>query len=218
LWSQQLVGGVAGGVAVTGDTVVAVAGIREPGLDPAGTESGVYAFTLGAPGTTTSTGVTGDTLPPTTMAPPPSTPDPNAPADPRCIGRPCEVDFTLKPIPPGATPTMTIHLRPEPFRIEVRADGLGAPTPWIRAESAAAATGAVAYGVFSSDDVLRGSLLCVLDGNFDCVSETAPAEPQSAVNRISVLAIANTPELPSASEGYDRLVTSVSLAAPVTLG
>jgi hypothetical protein len=33
-----------------------------------------------------------------------------------------------------------------------------------------------------------------------------------------VLAIANTPTLPSAAEGFDRLVTTISLEQPVSLG
>jgi outer membrane protein assembly factor BamB len=69
LWSQPLAGGIAGGAVVSGDTVVAVAGIREPGVDPAGTESGVYGFELGPPGATTTTQASAGTLPPTTMAP-----------------------------------------------------------------------------------------------------------------------------------------------------
>jgi outer membrane protein assembly factor BamB len=218
LWSQQLVGGVAGGVAVSGDTVIAVAGIREPGVDPAGTESGVYGFTIGPSGTTTSTGVAGGTLPPSTMAPPPTAPDPNAPMRPTCVARPCEVSFTLKEPPAGTSPAVTVHLRPDPFRIEVRADGLGSPADWITPGSPAAAKGAVTYGVFASDDAQRGSLLCVLDADFDCVSETLPEDLRPNYNRISVLAIANTPELPSASEGFARLVTTVSLDDPVALG
>ena len=216
LWSQQLVGGVAGGVAVSGNTVIAVAGIREPGVDPAGTESGVYAFTLGKAGTTTSTGVVGGTLPPTTEAPPPTAPDPNAPVRPTCISRPCELDFALNEPPPGTAPTMTVHLRPQPFRIEVRADGLGSPSAWLRPP--ADAKGAVTYGVFASDDTFQGSLLCVLDANFDCVSETLPDDLRPSYNRISILAIANTTQLPSASEGFNRLVTTVSLDDPITLG
>jgi len=216
LWSRQLAGGIAGGVAVSGDLVVAVAGIREPGVDAAGTESGVYAFTPGPPGATSTTAASRGTLPPTPAAPPPTAPDPNAPAGPKCIGRPCTVSFTLKTPPAGTNPSMTIHLGPDPFRIEVRADDLGDPNAWLRTGSPTAAKGAVAYAVFASDDALKGSLLCVLDANFDCVNEVAPARVRPSYNRISILAIANTPELPSASEGFDRLVTTVTLESPVS--
>jgi outer membrane protein assembly factor BamB len=217
LWSHPVVGGIAGGPVVSGDTVVAVAGIREPGLAAAGTEAGVYAFTLGSVATTTSTAAGEPTLPPTSVAPPPTAPDPNAPAGPRCIGRPCALDFTLKTPPAGTTPAMTVHLQLAPFRIEVRGDGLGAPSAWLREGSNAAKQGAVTYGAFASDDALKGSLLCVLDASFDCVNSTLPADLRPSYNRISVLAIANTPILPSAADGYDRLVTSEALEHPITL-
>jgi polyvinyl alcohol dehydrogenase (cytochrome) len=218
LWSQELVGGIAGGAAVSGSTVVAVAGIREPGVSPAGTESGVYAFALGTEAPSTSAPAAEPTLPPTSVAPPPTPPDPGAPERPRCIARPCPLEFELKTPPPGTTPAMTIHLRPQPFRLEARAEGLGDPAAWLRPGSTAAAKGAVTYGVFASDDAQKGSLLCVLDGAFDCVSETLPADLRPNYNRISVLAIANTPTLPSPAEGFDRLVTTVSLDEPVSLG
>src|SRR5262249_7981316 len=80
VWSQQLWGGVAGGAVVSGDPVVAVAGIREPGVDPAGTESGVYAFRLGDKSSTSQTSTAQPTLPPSTKAPPPTTAPPNVPA------------------------------------------------------------------------------------------------------------------------------------------
>jgi outer membrane protein assembly factor BamB len=216
LWSQQLAGGVAGGVAVRGDLVIAVAGIREPGVDPAGTESGVYAFRIGDSSTTTTRGGSAATLPPTTVAPPPTPPDPGAPPGPECIGQPCELDFTLIAPPAGTNPSMTVHLQPDPFRLEVRADGLGDPNAWLRAGSPAVAEGAVTYGVFASDDSLQGSLLCVLDAEFDCVSEVPPEDARPSYNRISILAIANTPVLPSASKGFDRLVTTVALDEPIT--
>jgi polyvinyl alcohol dehydrogenase (cytochrome) len=218
LWSQQLGGGIAGGVVVTTNAVIAVAGIREPGVSAAGTDSGVYAFGLGPATSGTTKPSTNATLPPTTVAPPPTVPDPNAPEHPRCISRPCDLDFSLKTPPAGLTPTMNVHLQAKPFRIEARADDLGDPNAWLRAGSPAAKKGAVTYGVFVSDDSLKGSLLCVLDANFDCVNDTVPASLRPSYNRISVLAIANTPTLPSAAEGFDRLVTTISLEQPVSLG
>ena len=215
LWSQQLVGGVAGGAAVSGDLVVAVAGIREPGIEAAGTDSGVYGFTLGPEGTTATTAAPKGTLPPTTVAPPPGPPDPNASPDGRCIGVPCSLPFDLKAPPAGTAPSMAILIRPQPFRIEVRADDLGDPNEWLRAGSPTESKGAVTFGVFASDDALKGSLLCVLDADFDCVSEVPPSDPNRFYNRISILAIANTPELPAASEGFDRLVTTVALEHPL---
>jgi polyvinyl alcohol dehydrogenase (cytochrome) len=213
LWSRPLAGGIAGGAVVAGDTVVAVAGIREPGVDAAGTEAGVYGFEVGPPGATTTTQASAGTLPPTTMAPPPTAPDPNAPADPECIGRPCALDFTLVAPPTGRQPSMTVHLRPDPFRIEVRADDLGDPDAWIHE---GADKDAVAYGVFVSDDSLEGTLLCVLDGNYDCVNDVVPENPGRKYNRISVLAIENSPALPAASEGFNQLVTTKALDQPVS--
>ena len=70
--------------------------------------------------------------------------------------------------------------------------------------------------MFASDDSLKGALLCVLDGSFDCVNEVVPDHPERKYNRLSILAIANTPALPSASEGFDRLVTTVALDQPVS--
>jgi hypothetical protein len=108
---------------------------------------------------------------------------------------------------------MTVHLRPSPFRVEVRADDLGDPDAWIRG---GADKDAVTYGVFVSDDSLKGTLLCVLDGNYDCVSEMVPDQPDRKYNRISVLAIENTPKLPAASQGFNQLVTTTALDQPVS--
>jgi len=219
LWSHAMVGGVAGGVAISGSTVVAVAGIREPGIDPAGTRAGVYAFTLGPEGSTTTTepGSSDDTLPPTPSAPP-EDPSFRAPADgPRCIASACSLSFTLKEPPPGTAPEVVLKLTPEPFRIEVRAEDLGEPSAWIRPGGVAAEQGAVAFGVFVSDDALQGALLCVLDDQFDCVDETRPTGATSRYNRITVLAIADTTRLPSPTEGFDRIVTTIDLEEAVEL-
>jgi hypothetical protein len=215
LWSHEMVGGVAGGAVVTGSTLVAVAGIREPGIKAAGTQSGVYAFELGEPGEAESPTSTDPTLPPSTKAPPATAPS-AGPADPKCIGQPCEIFFTLKAPPAGTSPTLTVHLTPSPFRVEVRGDDFGEPDAWIRPGGKAAEVGAVTYALFASDDSLQGSLLCVLDADFDCVNETAPENPRPGYNRLSLLAIANTPVLPSAAEGFDRLVTTESLDEPVS--
>ena len=71
--------------------------------------------------------------------------------------------------------------------------------------------------MFVSDDALKGSLLCVLDAELRLRQRGAPRPiPNASYNRISILAIANTPELPSSSEGFDRLVTTVALDQPVS--
>jgi polyvinyl alcohol dehydrogenase (cytochrome) len=215
LWSQEMAGGVAGGAVVTGDTVVAVAGIREPGVDAAGTQSGVYAFRLGD-GTTASTQQVVPTLPPSTKAPPPTAPPANAAPGPKCVAQACDFSFTLKAPPAGTAPRLTVYLTPAPFHVDVRGDGLGDPNAWIRPGGKAAKEGAVTYALFGSDDALQGSLLCVLDADFDCVNDTLPEGLRPGYNRLSLLAIANTPVLPSAAEGFDRLVTTESLDEPVS--
>ncbi len=93
-----------------------------------------------------------------------------------------------------------------------------APDAWLRPGGEAATQGAITYGVFANDDSLHGTLLCVLDGVFDCVNEELPEDAPAGFNRLSVLAIANTPELPAPANGFDRLVTTQSLDEPVTLG
>jgi polyvinyl alcohol dehydrogenase (cytochrome) len=218
LWSQQMAGGVAGGAVVSNDTVVAVAGIREPGVDPAGTESGVYAFRLGDKSSTSQTSTAQPTLPPSTKAPPATTAPPNAPAGAKCIAQACSFSFTLKAPPPGTNPSLTVHLTPKPFHVDVRGDGLGDPNAWIRPGGKAAQQGAVTFALFGSDDSLHGSLLCVLDAEFDCVNDTLPKDLRKNYNRLSLLAIANTPVLPTAADGFDRLVTTESLDEVVSLG
>lgn len=218
LWSHVMGGGVAGGVAISGDWVIGVSGIREPGIDPAGSGFGVSGFTLGEgeQGPTTTTG-DGEKLPPTTAAPPADPSFVAGDARPRCIAGPCALDFTLTAPPPGTNPAVTLHLTPSPFRLEVRADGLGDPAAWVKPGTPAAERGAVAYGVFANDDALRGTLLCVLDASYDCVTEEVPPDATSEYNRISVLAIEDSPELPEPSDGFNRLVTTVSLEEAVRL-
>jgi polyvinyl alcohol dehydrogenase (cytochrome) len=218
LWSQQMAGGVAGGAVVSGDTVVAVAGIREPGVDPAGTESGVYAFRLGDTSSTSQTSTAQPTLPPSTKAAPPTTAPPNAPSGTKCIAQACTFEFTLKAPPAGTHPSLTVHLTPKPFHVDVRGDSLGDPNAWIRPGGKAATEGAVTFALFGSDDSLNGTLLCVLDADFDCVNDTLPKGLRPTYNRLSLLAIANTPVLPTAADGFDRLVTTESLDEVVSLG
>jgi hypothetical protein len=216
LWSHEMAGGVAGGAVVDGDTLIAVAGIREPGVDPAGAVAGVYAFTLAPEGASQTTAKPVPTLPPSTPAPPPTTAPPNAAPGPKCVAQACSFSFILKKPPPGTNPNLTVHLTPSPFHVDVRGDGLGDPDAWVRPGGVAAEKGAVTFALFGSDDAQKGSLLCVLDANFDCVSETVPTDLRPNYNRLSLLAIANTPVLPSPAEGFDRLVTTESLDEPVS--
>jgi polyvinyl alcohol dehydrogenase (cytochrome) len=221
LWSHTMPGAVAGGVAVTEDRVVAVSGIREPGTQSASDGSGVASFSIGdAPGSTSTTAGDGTGLPPTTVAPPPADAPPAVPGDGRaCVEAVCDLSFTLKEPPPGTAPRATLHVRPDPFRVEVRTEGLGAPDAWIRPGGDAARTGAVAYGVFLSvsDNNPVGSLVCVLDGNGDCVSETRPDPLHDSYNRLSILAITDSLELPEPAEGFDRIVTTQDFTPPLVI-
>lgn len=217
LWSRTVVGAVSGGPAVSGDLVVVPSGIREPGTAAAGTESGVYAFAVGDTATPTTQAAADDRLPPNTTAPLEQPIDPNLPARPLCVASPCDPGFGIKAPPAGTTPTVRIWLTPDPFRIEVRGDGFGEPQEWLRPGSVAHQKGAVAFAVFVNDDALQGVLLCVLDADFDCVNAAIPAGASSKYNRISILAIDDSTQLPSPAEGFDRLVTTVSLDAAVTL-
>jgi polyvinyl alcohol dehydrogenase (cytochrome) len=217
LWSHEMPGGIAGGVAIAGDTVVAVAGIREPGIDPAGIRAGVTAFRLGELGAATTTAPPAPTLPPTTAAPPPDDAFLAGEDGARCVTSACDLSFTLREPPAGLSPSVRLRLRPDPYRLEVRAEGLGDPAAWIRPGGAAARQGAVAYGAFVSDDSLGGALLCVLDAGFDCVADMPPPDATSRYNRITILAIADTPVLPSPAEGFDRMVTTIALESTVEL-
>jgi polyvinyl alcohol dehydrogenase (cytochrome) len=215
LWSHPMIGAVAGGAVTVGNFVVAVAGIREPGLEPAGNNFGVSVFSLvpedeviDPPPTTAAPG---GTLPPISTAPPEGEDFQDEAEGGTCIGEPCTLNFTLKEPPPGTTPRITLRLTPAPFRIEVRADGLGPPEAWLTPGSEAAEAGAVAYGVFANDDALQGVMLCQLDAAYDCVNETVPDGAVGAYNRISILAITNTTRLPAPTEGLDRIVSTVAL-------
>lgn len=220
LWSHVMNGGVAGGTVVTRDRLVAVSGIREPELTGGSENAGVSAFVLGEGPLDETTQPTDEGLPPTTSAPPPGDMPTVAGDGRRCVEESCELSFTLKEPPAGTNPRIVLHIRPAPFRLEVRGDDLGEPQGWLRPGGEAAAGGAVTYGVFLSvsDDRLAGALVCVLDRAFDCVTEQLPEPLESSYNRLSILAIADTPQLPSPAEGFDRLVTTQEFDPSLVLG
>jgi polyvinyl alcohol dehydrogenase (cytochrome) len=231
LWARQLSGAVSGGAAVVGDDVIAVAGIREPGVDSTSDTSGVYRFSLDggtrAPGDPTAgptAGPTGGPVGgPATAGPPTDAPGPpatNAPAalDQPCVAMPCPLDFSLsRDRVGGDTGSGTVLVTLDPFRVEVRAEGLGPPRRWLRPGSPAAAGGATAYGVYLSqgtDNPVAG-LVCVLDAEHDCTASENPS-PGASYDRISILAVDDPGELPSIAEGIDRLVTTNGFDLPVT--
>jgi hypothetical protein len=121
------------------------------------------------------------------------------------------VPFNLVQPPPGVTPRLRLEVTLDPWRVQVQTSGLGPPTAWIRAGSAAAATGATRYGVFvsESDDNPQGGLLCVLDADGACTSSKVP-RAGAAYSRLTVLAITDSDDLPSPAEGVNRLVVTKS--------
>ena len=90
LWEEPVSGAVSGGAAIVGDSVISVAGIREPGNDQKSKTSGVYRFSLsGRPVPSTAT----------TALPDDSTGGPPLPAPTTCVEAPCSVPFQLKQPP-----------------------------------------------------------------------------------------------------------------------
>jgi polyvinyl alcohol dehydrogenase (cytochrome) len=211
LWSQAMQGAVSGGAVVTGDSVLVVAGMREPGPGNANQTAGVYRFTLddiAGPAPTRS--------PRTTGSPPDTEPlDPAALAQP-CVAAACPLNFDLSTERvDGDVGSGTVHVTADPFRVEVRASGLGPPERWLRPGSAAATAGAEVYAVYLSQgtDNPVGGLVCVLDEGEDCTSTEVP-EVGATYDRISILAVADPGELPSVTEGFDRLVTTNGFEVP----
>ncbi|MGH9032206.1 MAG: PQQ-binding-like beta-propeller repeat protein [Acidimicrobiia bacterium] len=209
LWSEEMMGAVAGGAVVVGDDVVAVAGIREPGRGNKSTTSGVYRFSLdGEPvASTTTTGA-----PPTTAD---AETEARAAAQP-CLASACPMNFDLTADRVGGdTGSGTIEITLAPFSVRVQAEGLGSPGRWLRPGSSAAATGASEYAVYLSQgtDNPIGGLVCVLDENFACTGDEIP-NPGVTYDRISVLAVDDTGEFPPIAEGFDRLVTTNSFEIP----
>jgi len=201
---------VSGGAVVVGDSVLVVAGLREPGQGTVNRMAGLYRFTLDEVSSSS-----------TSAAPTTATPEPAGPLDPAALAQPCVVapcplgfDLSAERVA-GAVGSGTVHVSAAPFRVEVRAEGLGPPERWLRPGSAAAAAGAEVYAVYLSQgtDNPVGGLVCVLDEHDDCTSTDLP-DPGATYDRISILAVADPGELPSITEGFDRLVTTNSFDVP----
>jgi hypothetical protein len=211
LWSDEMSGAVSGGSVIVGDDVVTVAGIREPGTPKRSDTSGVYRYSL-----------RGKPLPSANRVPrpprqqSPQTTDP-ASADQECIASECNVPFSLIEPPPGVTPSMTLKVSLDPWRVEVHTEGLGPPEAWLKAGTNAAASGATRYGVFisESDDNPQGGLLCVIGDDGSCSTTKVP-RVGATYNRITVLAITDSDELPTPAEGVNRLVTTTGFDPVLT--
>jgi polyvinyl alcohol dehydrogenase (cytochrome) len=210
LWSKGLKGGVAGGAAVVGDDVIAVAGIREPGVGNPNRNSGVYRFSLRGKPVASA---------PTTTKPPPPTPPNPAAVQQACIASPCALNFDLtRERVANDIGSGTLHITLDPFKVVVQADGLGDPERWLRPGSAAQRSGATTYGVYLSQgtDNPTGGLACELDANFDCTSTKLPLRSGASYDRITILAVKGAGKLPSLVEGFDRLVTTNGIDIPIT--
>ncbi len=210
LWSKELRGGVAGGAAIVGDDVIAVAGIREPGVGNRNRNSGVYRFSL--------RGKPVASAPTTTRPPPPTPPNPQAAAQ-ACVAAPCNLNFDLtKDRVADDTGTGTVQVSLDPFKVVVHADGLGDPTRWLRPGSAAQQAGAKTYAVYLSQgtDNPAGGLVCTLDADNDCTATKLPGRRGATYDRISILAVTDQRKLPSLAEGFDRLVTTNAIDIPIT--
>jgi hypothetical protein len=211
LWRQEMTGVVAGGAVVVGNDVVAVAGIREPGITERSRTSGVTLFSLDpGPEIPTSTASTEATSSTTT------TPAVDAPAQP-CVGAPCEFPFSLVEPPPGVSPSAELEVTLDPWTVTFRAEGLGPPEAWVRPGSQAAEDGADAYALFISerDDNPQGGLLCELDEDLACTSDVVPREG-ATYTRITLLAVVSGTGLPSVTEGVDRLVATHAFDEPLS--
>jgi polyvinyl alcohol dehydrogenase (cytochrome) len=210
LWSKELRGGVAGGAAIVGDDVIAVAGIREPGVGNRNRNSGVYRFSL--------RGKPVASAPTTTKPPPPTPPNPQA-AQQSCVASPCNLNFDItRERVANETGMGLAQITLDPFRVVVQADGLGDPNRWLRPGSAAQQAGATTYGVYLSQgtDNPTGGLVCTLDANNDCTATKLPSRRGATYDRISILAVTDPKKLPSLAEGFDRLVTTNGLEIPIT--
>jgi polyvinyl alcohol dehydrogenase (cytochrome) len=211
LWSDEVQGAVSGGPAIIGDDVYAVAGIREPGLSARSRTSGVYRYSLsGKPVTSTTTQPRKPSSDGTTRPTQPGLPQ-------ACVETACDVAFNLVEPPPGVNPQMQLLVNLDPWRVVVKTEGLGDPAAWLRPGSVAQQQGATRYGVFvsESDDNPQGGQLCVLDAEGSCTARKIP-RAGATYNRMTVLAIGDSNELPSPAEGVDRLVVTKSFDPALT--
>ena len=219
LWERELSGAVSGGAVVVGNAVIAVAGIRAPGVDATSDNSGVYRFSLGTGGGPATSDASRSSTTRAGPAGPPATNSAEALAQ-GCVASACPLDFTISSERVGGdTGRGTLRIQLDPFRVEVRAEGLGTPGRWLRPGSPAAADGATAFGVYLSEgtDNPVGGLVCVLDAAHDCTGTENPT-PGASYDRISILAVDDPATLPSIAEGIDRIVTTNGLEIPVTPG
>jgi hypothetical protein len=215
LWEEELRTPISGGAVVLDDSLVAVAGIREPGLETRSENSGVYRFTLDAEevSSTTTTVEAAESL---TLEP----------TEQPCVGAPCEMEFVLKEPPAGLAPEVTLEIDTDPFSATIAATDLGEPEDWLRPGGPAEADGATEFGLFISDrddNPTGGGLICILsaddapDGSDLGCEGTSIPRLAATYNRISVVAVQDADTEPTLVDGFDRLVTTISFDPPLTV-
>jgi len=216
LWSHELQGVVAGGPVVVGDSLYAVAGIREPGGTVKSEHSGVYRFDVAGSGAASGS---------STVPADSSTSTPRAtgltlePTDQTCVGSPCDLftaGITLRPPPAGLHPRADLEITTDPFRVTIHASDLGQPSQWLQPGSPAAAAGATVFGLFisESDDNPVGGVLCILDATGSCTADSLPR--LTPYNRISLIALQGPDVVPTVSDGPARLLATTSFTPPLT--
>ena len=209
LWSEEMMGAVASSRGRRPRRRRRRHGSREPGRGNKSKTSGVYRFSLDdEPVASTTT----TRAPPTTVD---AETESRAAAQP-CLASPCPMSFDLTADRVGGdTGSGTIDITLAPFSVQVQAEGLGAPSRWLRAGSSAAAAGASEYAVYLSQgtDNPVGGLVCVLDENLACTGDEIP-NVGVTYDRISILAVDDPGEFPPIAEGFDRLVTTNSFEIP----
>ena len=118
LWRQEMTGVVAGGAVVVGNDVIAVAGIREPGLDEPSRTSGVTLFSLDA-------GPRHPDLHRVDHQHRFHLDDRRRRRRPRrrASGAPCPFGFDLVEPPPGVTPSGELEVSLDPWTVTFRGRG-----------------------------------------------------------------------------------------------
>ncbi len=182
-------GVVAGGPAVVGDSLYAVAGIREPGVEGREREQRRLPLRPRRIRRRRRIGPSAAGRPPlpdsSTTAPGPPTWCSSRPHQ-TCVGSPCDLfDCAASRCdrhPTGLQPTPSWRSTP-PVPGHHQRHRPGAADQWLQPGSPAAAAGATVFGLFisESDDNPVGGVLCILDASGSCTTDSSaspdPVQP-----------------------------------------
>ena len=210
-WSSPTRAISASGAAIAGHDLYVGVGFREPGTTTASLASGVQAFRLLGAGEAAPTSTTTSTVPegPAVTA--------FAANSGPCIGSPCALDTTLKAPPAGTSPKLSLEVTVDPLSITLSASGLGPPKGWLRAGSAAEGDGATVFGLYASprdDQPQLGTIVCTFTESEPGCSATS-IRRADAYTRFTVVALAGPNTPPTLQDGFDRLVTTLSVDPPL---